>query len=209
MFMSRISAILERSEKLASEQSFRSGGPIREPAEEPGVYAELIRRLFDVPSAIAIVGAMSSGSFGGPGICESIATQVADSSKRVALVPVDRLLRMNAVPIPDDTSFMPGRAPGVWIWPSPVGQQIEFFKPRMRADPGDWLDCLRRNFDSVLLDCPAIDSVPEAVEVAAMADATVLAVEAGRTTKQQIMNTQNALRSRGARQAGCILIRQR
>ena len=104
---------------------------------------------------------------------------------------------------------MPGSMPGIWIWPSPVGQQIEFFKSCMPAEPCHWLDSLRRNFDSVLLDCSSVEMVTEGLEIAAMGDTAVLAVEAGRTTKQQIKIAQQTLRLQGATLAGCILIRQR
>jgi Mrp family chromosome partitioning ATPase len=124
------------------------------------------------------------------------------------IVPVHRLLRMNPITPPDETAFAPGNVPQVWLWPAPVGQKIEFFKPRESDDRGSWLDSLRRTFDSVLLDCPHVDGAPGVTEVGAMADAAVLAVEAGVTSKQQIQQNQRALQLRGAKVAGSILIQR-
>ena len=99
--------------------------------------------------------------------------------------------------------------PNVWLWPSESVQNIEPFKPREAVRSGNWLDDLRRTFDSVLLDCPPLAASTGAAEVAAMADATILAVEAGRTSKQQIQRDQRVLQLAGARLAGCILIQRR
>ncbi|MGC2107979.1 MAG: hypothetical protein WA655_00590 [Candidatus Korobacteraceae bacterium] len=170
-------------------------------------YHVLIRRLFQSHSAVALVA--------GPGqrtgdICEGIAAELAASGRRVVLVRVDALLAMNPLPIPDESACAPGRAPNIWLWPSTAGAQVEFFKasaPALAA--GDWLDSLRRNFDSVLLDCPAVDTVAGGAEVASKADAAVLAVEAGRAPKQQIQRCQRALQSSGVKLAGCILIGRR
>jgi Mrp family chromosome partitioning ATPase len=68
---------------------------------------------------------------------------------------------------------------------------------------------LRRDFDAVLLECPPVETAPAAAAIAAMADATVLVIEACRTTKQQIQRDQQALQLRGVKLAGCILMRRR
>ena len=77
------------------------------------------------------------------------------------------------------------------------------------ASAAEWLDSLRLVFDSVLLDCPATETAPAAAQLAAMADAAMLVVEAGRTTRQQIQRDQRALQLRGVKLMGCILMRRR
>ena len=93
----------------------------------------------------------------------------------------------------------------MWHWPSRPGQQNEFFNFRAPAGPGNWLDSLRGNFDSVLLDCPALEKAPGGVAVGAMAEAAVLAVEA-HTPRIQVLRDQRALQLSGVKLAGCILV---
>lgn len=204
--MSRNSVVLEKAASKTSFPRYATQTPIETPAR-PGEYLDLIRRLFHRPSAVAIVGSGAGGSANG--VCEEIAAELAKSGKRVVVVPVASLLRMNPIVVPDKTAFMPGSARNVWLWPSPLGQQIEFFKSHGAADADSWLDCLRRNFDSVLLDCSAGEVTPGVADIAAMVDAVVLVAEAGRTTRQQIQRDQRALQLRDAQLAGCILLRRR
>jgi len=60
-----------------------------------------------------------------------------------------------------------------------------------------------------LLDCPATGATPAAAQLAAMADAAMLVVEAGRTTRRQIQHDQRALQLTGVKVAGCILMQQK
>ena len=183
------------------------------PVEAPlpnGDYIDLIRQLFDEPGAVAIIGCNA----GNPThvvseIAGNLAAELGASGRRVLVVLINNLLRMNPIKVPDETAFIPGSTPGVWLWAASASQKIEFFKSREPSAPGNWLDALRRSFDCVVLDCPSLQVVPGVTEVAAMADAAVLAVEAGRTSKQQILQDQQALQLRGARLAGCILIQRR
>jgi Mrp family chromosome partitioning ATPase len=100
--------------------------------------------------------------------------------------------------------------PNVSLWPSTFGTPVELFQSTAPApSDGNWLGSLRREFDAVLLDCPSVDTAPATATIAAMADATVLVVEAGRTSKQQIQRDQQALQLRGVDLAGCILMRRR
>jgi Mrp family chromosome partitioning ATPase len=204
--MSRNSVVLEKAASEASLPLHAAQTPIEATARS-GEYLDLIRRLFHHPSVVAVVSSGSGGS--AAGVSEEIAAELAASGTRVVVVPVANLLRMNPIAVPDRTAFMPGSARNVWLWPSPLGQQIEFFKSRGPADPDSWLDCLRRNFDSVLLDCSAGEVTPGIADIAAMADAVVLVAEAGRTTRQQIQRDQRALQLRDAKLAGCILLRRR
>jgi len=191
--MSRNSLILERQASQTTSPALAEAVP------HSGEYLNLIRRLFQSHSVVAVVDS-GSGSRG-PEACRGIAAELAASGNRVVIVQVDALLRTSQ--LPDLTDCLPGRVPNVSLWPSTVGAPVEFFQSP--APPaGNWLGSLRRAFDAVLLDCP-----PAATAIAAMADSTVLVVEAGRPSKQQIQRDQQALQLRGVKLAGCILMRRR
>lgn len=222
--MSRHFAVLGKSNLVAPV--------VVQPAEAPAPpasYVELIRRVFHGCSVVAVVGC---GIDDAEGVCDDIAAELAVSGKRVVVVSANKLLNLGEYSLPDtnpavvtpETGFVPGAAPGsapnVWHWPAPA-QQLRFFRspnaPRQGPpDPDKWLNLLRQNFDSVLFSCAALEPEqgkpgPETgiTDIAAAADMAVLVVEAGRTTRQRILHDQRALQSRGARLAGCILVRRR
>lgn len=180
-----------------------------------GEYSDLIRELFIRPAAVAFVGSHSlAGNRGGKsegpcGIAGNLAAELAMPGRRVVVVAVNMLLNMNPITVPQEGDFMPTSTPNIWIWPGSSGQKIEYLKSRETAGPGTWLDSLRRSFDSVLLDCPEVGVAPGVIELAVMADTTVLIAEAGRTSKQQIQQDHRALQLRGARVAGSILVQRR
>jgi hypothetical protein len=168
-----------------------------------GEYSELIRRLFYSHSAVAIVACDAAP--GSPAVCEGIACELAASGKCVVIVPVDALLRMDSMPPAELSACQPGKVADVWLWPS-SGPPVGLVRPPFQASTaGAWLDSLRHVFDSVVLDCPGVEAAPATIELAALADAVVLVVEAGRTPKQQIRRDQNSLQSSGVKLAGCIL----
>jgi hypothetical protein len=181
---------------------------VSETAPRSSRYSDLILQLFQSPAAVAVVR-IGPGT-GVVGVCEEIAGELAGSGKRVVVVPVEGLLRMNPITVPGDRAVMSEIGLNVWLWPSPLGRSVEFFRGLQTKVAGgeNWLDALRRNFDSVLLDCPPVNSTFGVTEVASMADATVLLVEAGRSSRQQVQDDQRALQARGATLAGCILLRQ-
>jgi len=112
--------------------------------------------------------------------------------------------------IPDLTACAPGQAPNVFRWPCTVSAPVEFFpSPASRPLTTDWLGSLRRDSDAVLLECPSLAIAVDVATIAAMAEAAVLVVDAGRTTKQQIRLDQQALKLRGVKLAGCILMKRR
>jgi len=204
--MSRNFAVLSKALPTALHPDVES--PPQPPAAPEGEFAAVIRLLFPAPAAVAIVGASDSGSDpespAADRIAHGLADELAASGKRVVLVPVKNLLLMNPIGIPDPADFVPGSTPYVWVWPPPESQKIEFFRPagssRETGGVENWLDALRRDFDAVILDCPGV------TEAAAMADAAVLAVHAGRTSAEQLRQCQQALQLRGARVVGCILV---
>jgi hypothetical protein len=212
--MSRISAALgktfpEASPHTSAHNSAHTSKDSRgvDAGARAGEYKELIEGLFRESAAVAMVGSGCGES--AVDVCEGIAAELAGVGKRVVLVSVQRLLQTGPVTLSEETVFMPGATHNVWRWPSFFGQRIESFKPRGAAGAESWLDALRRNFDAVLLDCPALETPPGVAAVAAMADAAVLVVEAARTTKHQMLRDQRALQSGGVRLAGCILIAAR
>lgn len=163
-------------------------------------YGALIQRLFQGRNVVAIMGASSSE--GVAAICEEVASELADLGRRVVVVSVQTLLHSSPLAVPNESTFTQGRALNVWHWPSFAGQQVEFFKSH--AGPDNWLDSLRRNFDSVLLDCAPLDT-PGSASIAALAEATVLVVEAAKTPKRELIRTQRALQLSFVKLAGCIL----
>jgi len=167
-------------------------------------FGELVRRLLPGAEVVAVIS--SGPADDATAICEGIAAEFSRAGKRVVLVSVDKLLPMDIVTLPDENAFMPGPSRNIWLWPSPVGQQIEFFKPRAQLGAENWLDLLRRNFDFVVLDCPSPQTAPLSAAIAARADAAVLAVEAGRTRKDEIVRAQRSLQLSGVKLVGCLLV---
>jgi Mrp family chromosome partitioning ATPase len=203
--MSRISAVLG---KISPESSYESStgapGAGRAHAREKE-YAALIERLLQGPAAVAVIG--SGCGEGATDVCEGIAAELSGAGRRVVLVSVHRVLESGPVALSEKTVFMPGAVRNVWRWPSFFGQRMESFQPG--AAGAGWMETLRRNFDVVLLDCPALETPPGVAAVAAAADSAVLAVEAARTTKHQMLRDRHALRASGVNLAGCVLIRAR
>jgi hypothetical protein len=218
--MSRNFAVLGKSNLAMPPARYATAAETAAPG--PGVYAELIRKVFDESSVVAVVG---SGGADAAAVCDGIAAEVAASSgKRVVVVAADRLMDIGSNSLPDtnpdkpapESGFISGTIDNVWHWPAPSAHQLRFFKPPAHERPGPpdsdkWLDPLRRNFDSVLLSCRALE--PEESEpvtgIAAAAEMAVLVVEAGRSTKKQILRDQRALQSRGVKLAGCVLVHRK
>jgi tyrosine-protein kinase len=69
----------------------------------------------------------------------------------------------------------------------------------------DLLGELREQFDTVIVDCPALLPVTDAAVVAAMADGALVLARSRRTTSAQVTAAVKALRSVDARLLGCVL----
>jgi hypothetical protein len=165
-------------------------------------FTQLIQDLFCINSAVAVIG---SGALA-TRACGILATELSSLGRYVVIVSVETLLDRNPIPHPDTTGFGTRRNRRVWLWPPLPGQGTEIFKSQGPFLPESWLDSLCRNFDSVLLDCPELETSPECAAIAVMAGSAVLAVEAARTPKHQILRYQRMLQSTGIRLAGSILI---
>jgi Mrp family chromosome partitioning ATPase len=212
MFMSRNLAILS---KTASQAGYATDSDSPSAATVPtasvpasGDYSEVIRQLFKGPAAVAVVGGNRGAEHGVSRISENLASELAITGKRVIVVVVTRVLQMNPIAVPHEADFTPSKTPHVWTWAPPGGRKTEVFKSLDVCDSGNWLDRLRRTFDAVLLDCPGVEETPGVSEVAAMADAALLVVEAGHTSKRQLQHDQWSLLLRGATVAGFILVQR-
>lgn len=213
--MSRPFAVLGRILPVGPDGSSRAQSPL--PSCE---YTELIQKLFQGRAAVAIIGA-GLGT-GVTGICEAVASELSRLGKRVVLVSVNALLQANPMTVSDNPAVLLARDSDYWLWPPPARQQRESGKPRIPGSvAAGWLDSLRQDFDSIVLDCPALEIIPgggaigamadaralAVAAIAATADATVLAVDAAHTPKQQIMLDQRLLQLSNAKLAGCVLIK--
>ena len=182
---------------------------VHKPAETvapSGEYSKLICRLFGRQQSVIAFTSCASTPVATE-VCEIVAVKLGASGKRVVVVPAERLLRMNA---PAKEAVHAPWRPNVWLWPSTADGNVELFKSGApTATEDSWLECLRRDFDSVLLDCVAAEAIPAVAEIAALADVTVIVVEAKRTLKQQIRRLQRALQLSNVNLAGCVLVQGR
>lgn len=57
----------------------------------------------------------------------------------------------------------------------------------------DTLDQLRRSFDYILIDCPALREASDILSLAPFADGIILVIEADRTRKEQVVNAEKSI----------------
>lgn len=194
---------MHRDALYIDKQLYSADGAGLHPVPRSGEYAGLVRRLFRGHSALAVVGVDRTSRTAEA--IRGIAAELGTSGNRVLVVAGQRLGRSDMPSI--TTGISKDAIPNVWLWPdSDAALHPAIEEP---AEESDWLSCLCREFDAVLLECPAIDLSPETAEIAAMADAAVLVVEAARTPKRQIAHVQRLLELRGVKLAGCILMKRR
>jgi hypothetical protein len=67
---------------------------------------------------------------------------------------------------------------------------------------------LRRRFDYVVLDCPAVSHSSDISSVASLVDAVLLVIGAGSSTKRQIAYAQQVIAECGGLLRGCVLNRR-
>jgi hypothetical protein len=171
-----------------------------------GEYAELIRRFFRSPTSLALIGA--SAPTRTAEAARGIAAEIGSLGARAVIVKVDQLVGVDSPPA--GARCAREGALNVWLCPQPSAASVEFAQnPEGAHVESDWLSSLARDFDAVLLECPAIEISPLAVEMASFCDAAVLVVEAGRTVRQQIQDVQRTLVIRGVKLAGCVLMKRR
>jgi hypothetical protein len=171
-----------------------------------GEYAHLVRRLFRSHSALAVIG-IGQKSRSAEAL-QGIASELGACGNRVVVVTSEGLLRNEDPSM--RSRYRSESAPNVWYWPDGPGSSAGFDAETLeKSNEVDRLGYLCREFDVVLLDCAAADCSPSTAEVAALADAAVLVVEAGQTPKRRIQDFQRILETRGVRLAGCILMERR
>lgn len=71
------------------------------------------------------------------------------------------------------------------------------------------LKALHRNFNYILLDCPALEVSTDALVFASLVSGVVLVAEAERTTKEHVTWAQNAIEKAGGKVMGAILNKRR
>ncbi len=171
-----------------------------------GEYAGLVRRLFRSHSALAVIG-IGQKSRAAEAV-RGIAAELGACGNRVVIVTPEGLLRTDPPAV--GSGYRVGGFPNVWLWPDASDGSLDT-GPELGESPTevDRIAYLCREFDFVLLDCPAIDTSPSAPDIAAMADATVLVVEAAQTARNRVEDAQRMLELRGVRLAGCILLQRR
>lgn len=174
-------------------------------AARAGEYAGVAGCLLRAGSVIAVIGADSTVRT--TAAEHGIAAELGAGGKRVVLVPTEGCSRAEV--LPPAAACVPAAEPNVWVWPHTSGDAVDFFPPSAKPSAGpDRLLEFRRAFDVVLLDCAPVDA-PGGLDWAAKADAAILVVEAGRTTKQQVQHSRRVMDLAGVKLAGCVLMQRR
>lgn len=173
------------------------------PVPRSGEYAGLIRRLFRRHSALALIGVDRTSRTAEA--TRGVAAELGTAGNRVLVIAAHRLVRSDIPSV--TTGYSKDAVPNVWLWPDGAG----VLHPAVEESPDelDWLSCHCRVFDAVLLECPPITVSPETAEIAALADAAVLVVEAARTPKREIEHVQRLLELQEVKLAGSILMKRR
>jgi len=163
---------------------------------------ERIHDMFPPHSAVALFGAGNPATRA----CEQVASELFLANRRVVIVPVLTLLHTRPLPNPNLTGARQALDGTFWLWPAARARTFEAVNAQTSQSDLDWMSSLRSNFDLVLLDCPGLETTPRCAAIALMAQSALLAVEANRTSRQQIIQTQHALQSSGIRLDGSILV---
>jgi Mrp family chromosome partitioning ATPase len=198
--MSRQFAVLG---KLQAEAGYLPDSPLSPTISE---YKTLIETLFRDRADVAIIGA--GYGLGVSKVCSEIASELSRLGKRTVLVSVSDVLHLDSANFSEVSAVAPSSGRSYWLWPPPARPHSDFSLLRPLSSGGrSWLDGLRRDYDAVILDCPTVEASQGVVSIVASAKAAVLAVDASRTPKHQILLDQRRLQSSGVKLAGCILIK--
>jgi capsular exopolysaccharide synthesis family protein len=96
------------------------------------------------------------------------------------------------------------KIPGLYLLPggtSPISPSILLNSPRMSG----LLDCLRREFDMVLVDAPPVIHLADARVLGRFADGVVLVIRSGQTTPASVMSACKGFLEDGTRMLGIVL----
>lgn len=115
------------------------------------------------------------------------------------MLPANRSRRVNGNGHPEDDQKLPKRSHLMRI-----GKQEE------EVDTGlDSVDALRVSFDNILIDCGPLHESSDAAVLASNVDGVVIVVEAGRSRRDQILNTQRTIEQAGGKFLGFVLNKRR
>lgn len=119
----------------------------------------------------------------------------------VAILPSSTLKRSDPKKLPQGYVE---RSPNIWVAIS----DDDLHRMPEHGLEHVWLSSDSRNFDFILVDCPAISAQASALRWTAAADGCFLVVDAGRTKLDQIDRAQNLLISGNGRLEGIVLNRR-
>jgi hypothetical protein len=170
-------------------------------------YPALTDGLLRSSACIALIATESSGACNQ--LCMRMATELSAANRRVLLVSVSRLLTMSEFVPPDELTMRTLPSSTVSIWPAFEEVSSDNSAPGEFLADARWMNYLRRNFDSTVLDCPPIHSISGVADVAALADLALLVVDGARTPKEDLLRDQRTLLSEGVELSGCILTNTR
>jgi Mrp family chromosome partitioning ATPase len=172
-------------------------------------HEELIGRIFTGPEQKQVVAFISTlRGEGVTHVCRSVAAELAATHQRTVVVvdgwalaqkeDADDLGSLHAQPLMGSSE--------VWVWPeAKSGPQPYLAQDRIPYEFNLVLDQLRREYDFVLLDCPAVQFGRSGIAVAAKAQKAILVVQEGRASRRTVAAAQRSLEIRGALLAGCVL----
>ena len=161
-------------------------------------YAELTTRLFTGPESRRVVAFASVNC--GEGVTRTVsglALQLARAGKRT--VALDGSFRPLPIPGTADPSSALPSAPPILGVPRAVESDK---KPALLAS-------LRDSCDALLLDLGSLENSVDLLRLAPAADALVLVVEAGRTTREQTDRAAQIIREAGGNLLGFVLNKRR
>jgi Mrp family chromosome partitioning ATPase len=172
-------------------------------------HEELIRRMFTGEESKQVVAFISSlRGEGVTHVCRSVAAELA-ASQDCTVVVVDGWALAEHEESEDlgglEAHTLVGSSE-VWVWPSrdSAGKR-DAPRDRIPYEFNLTLEQLRREYDFVLLDCPAVEFGRAGIALAAKAQKTILVVKEGRVSRRTVASAQRSLEIRGARLAGCVL----
>ncbi len=187
-------------EKTLPEMAFSPARPqaVGRRTASSRAYAELTARLFTGPDPRRVVAFASVNR--GEGVTRTVsglALELARAGRKT--IALDGSLRPLRIPGTADPSF------GLPSAPSILGVPLVVDCPEKPA----LLASLRESCDALLLDLGSLENSVDLLRLAPAADAVVLVVEAGRTTREQTDRAAQMIREAGGKLLGFVLSKRR
>jgi Mrp family chromosome partitioning ATPase len=184
-------------------------------AEPISAYQGLLYTILQQPPERehgGLVIALTSAN-SGEGVTHTVRTLAGELSEfshgAVARVDLERLKRQSLSPAEVRSyatrrvSELPERAP----YAQQAGKENQWHGSRSYR-----LECieqLRKEFQHVLIDCPALRGSGDVLSLASLVDGVILVVEADRTRKEQILHAERSITGAGGSLLGYILNKRR